>query len=135
LFVDPKFPVLAVIVLLVAIGLGVVAQFFMKIGLNTIEKKLGKRPGPTMVLKSIFTPWVFSAFVLYFLSSMLYLQALSRLPLSYAYPMIALSYVAVVGGSYWVLGERLNPIRIAGLVTIIAGVVLVALSYGSNSSS
>ncbi len=132
---DPKFPVLAVIVLLVAIGLGVVAQFFMKIGLNTIEKKLGKRPGPTMVLKSIFTPWVFSAFVLYFLSSMLYLQALSRLPLSYAYPMIALSYVAVVGGSYWVLGERLNPIRIAGLVTIIAGVVLVALSYGSNSSS
>ena len=132
---DPKFPVLAVIVLLVAIGLGVVAQFFMKIGLNTIEKKLGKRPGPTMVLKSIFTPWVFSAFVLYFLSSMLYLQALSRLPLSYAYPMIALSYVAVVGGSYWVLGERLNPIRIAGLVTIIAGVVLVALSYGSNCSS
>jgi drug/metabolite transporter (DMT)-like permease len=131
LFVDPKFPVLAVVVLLVAIGLGVVAQFFMKIGLN----KLGVKPKPALVVRSIFTPWVFSAFVLYFLSSMLYLQALSRLPLSYAYPMIALSYVAVVGGSYWVLGEKLNPIRIAGLVTIIVGVVLVALSYGSNSSS
>lgn len=124
---DPKFPVLAVIVLLVAIGLGVVAQFLIKIGLN----KLGEKPRPLVVLKSILTPYVFGGFVCYFLSSLLYLQALSRLPLSYAYPMIALSYVAVVGGSYWVLGEKLNPVRIAGLVVIIVGVVMVALSYGA----
>jgi drug/metabolite transporter (DMT)-like permease len=125
--VEPKFPVLAVVVLLVAISLGVVAQLVLKYGL----KQLGPRPKPVAVLKSIVTSgYVLSGFGLYFLSSLLYLQALSRLDLSYAYPMIALSYVGVALGAYWVFGEKLNALRIAGLAVIILGVLMVALSSG-----
>jgi len=115
-----------VAVLLLAIALGVMGQILLKLGVN----KLGERPAPLVVLSSIFTPLVFGGFVCYALSSLFYLLALSRLPLSYAYPMIALSYVAVVLVSWRVLGESLPPLRIAGLAVITAGVVLLALSYG-----
>ena len=122
---------IAVAVLLVAIGLGVVGQLLIKLGLN----KLGESPSVAKVIKSIFTPLVFSGFACYGVSSLLYLNALSRLPLSYAYPMIAISYVAVVLASWKFLGEDINALRIAGLAVIIVGVVLVALSYGSPAGS
>ena len=122
---------IAVAVLLVAIGLGVVGQLLIKLGLN----KLGESPSVGKVIKSIFTPLVFSGFACYGVSSLLYLNALSRLPLSYAYPMIAISYVAVVVASWKFLGEDINALRIAGLAVIIVGVVLVALSYGAPSTA
>ena len=118
---------IAVAILLVAIGLGVVGQILIKLGLN----KLGQSPSVAKVISSIFTPLVFSGFACYGISSLLYLNALSRLPLSYAYPMIAISYVAVVLASWKFLGEDINALRIAGLAVIIVGVVLVALSYGA----
>lgn len=128
---EPKFPVLAVVVLLVAISLGIVAQLVLKYGL----KQLGPKPKPVVVLKSIVTPYVFTGFALYFLSSLLYLQALSRLELSYAYPMIALSYVGVAVGAYFVFGEKLSALRIAGLAVIILGVLMVALSSGAAATT
>jgi len=123
------FPWLAVLVLLVAIGLGVAGQFALKIGLN----KLGVHPSPAAVFRAIITPYILGGFALYGLSSLLYLQALSRLPLSYAYPMIALSYVAVVLGAWLWFGEKLNALRIGGVAAIILGVVLVAVSYAGAS--
>lgn len=119
------FPWLAVLVLLVAIGLGVAGQFALKVGLN----KLGAHPSPAAVFRAVTTPYILGGFALYGLSSLLYLQALSRLPLSYAYPMIALSYVAVVLGAWLWFGERLNALRVSGVAVIILGVVLVAVSY------
>ncbi len=114
-----------------AIGLGVVGQLLIKLGLN----RLGEAPSVGKVIASIFTPLVFSGFACYGVSSLLYLNALSRLPLSYAYPMIAISYVAVVLASWKFLGEDINALRIAGLAVIIVGVVLVALSYGTPAAA
>lgn len=122
------FPWFAVLILLVAIGLGVGGQFAIKIGLN----KLGTHPSPATVFRAIVTPCILGGFALYGVSSLLYLQALSRLPLSYAYPMIALSYVAVVLGAWLWFGEKLNALRISGVAVIIVGVVLVALSYAAT---
>ena len=120
------FPWVAVVVLLIAIGLGAVGQILIKLGLN----RLGEKPPPLKVLRSILTPLVAGGFLCYAVSSLLYLQALSRLPLSYAYPMIAVSYVVVVFLSWRLLGETVNLLRIAGLGIIVVGVVVVAISYG-----
>lgn len=122
------FPWLAVLILLVAIGLGVGGQFAIKIGLN----KLGAHPSPATVFRAIVTPYILGGFALYGVSSLLYLQALSRLPLSYAYPMIALSYVAIVLGAWLWFGEKINALRVSGVAVIIVGVVLVALSYAAT---
>ncbi len=117
---------IALIVLIVAILLGAVGQISLKTGINM----LGHKPPPLIVLRSIFTQWqVTLGFLCYGVSSLLYLIALSRLELSYAYPMVALSYVIVAVLSWKVLGEHVPPLRMAGLGAICLGVIIVALSY------
>lgn len=117
---------IALTVLIAAVLLGAAGQIFLKLGIN----ELGVRPAPLVVLRSIFTQWqVFAGFVCYGLSSLIYLIALSRLPVSYAYPMVALSYVVVTFFSWKLLGELVPPSRVAGLGLICVGVLIVALSY------
>lgn len=117
---------IALAILIVAILLGAVGQIALKAGINS----LGEKPSPLVVLRSIFTQWqVTAGFVFYGLSSLLYLIALSRLDLSYAYPMVALSYVVVTFLSWKFLQEPVPLLRAGGLAVICIGVIIVAVSY------
>lgn len=117
------------IALLVAIGLGATGQVMLKSGLS----QLPPDAPVTTVLLSIFRNLsVFLGFACYGLSSLIYLVALKKLPLSYAYPMVALSYVMVVALSWKLFGETVPPMRIAAVGVILAGVVILALSYDVN---
>lgn len=123
---------MAVAILVLAICLGALGQILLKSGLSQI----GDRPGVGRVLATIFTNFrVFGGFFCYGVSSLFYLVALSRLPLSYAYPMIALSYVIVTYLAWQLLGERVPLLRIGGLAIILVGVVVVALSYGRQATA
>jgi len=118
--------ILALALLLVAISLGAAGQVLLKAGL----RQLGEKPAPLVVLRSIVTNLrVFSGFGCYGLSSLLYIVALSRLDLSYAYPMVALSYVMVAVLAWWLLDETVPPLRVVGLGLVLLGVVVVALSH------
>jgi drug/metabolite transporter (DMT)-like permease len=116
---------IALSILLVGILLGAAGQIAFKTGINA----LGPKPAPGVVLKAIFTPWILAGLACYGLSTVLYLLALSRLELSYAYPMVALSYVIVAFLSWKFLGEAVPAVRVAGLALVCAGVLVVALSY------
>ncbi len=98
---------------------------FLKIGVNELDLI----PAPLAVIRAVFTPYVFSGFVCYGISSLLYLVALSELDLSYAYPFVALSFVMVTLASWYFLDETLPLLRVAGLVLIMSGVLTVAVSY------
>ena len=117
---------LALVLLLVAICLGAAGQVSIKTGLN----RLGARPSPVVVVASLFrSGWVAGGFACYGVSSILYLLAVSRLSLSYAYPMVALSYVIVTVLAWRLLDERVSLLRAAGLAIIMLGVLVMALSY------
>ena len=64
----------------------------------------------------------------YGVSMMLWIIALSRCDLSLAYPMLSLSYVLVyIAAVYWPkLGESASTLKTAGIMLIVAGVMLVA---------
>ena len=64
----------------------------------------------------------------YGISVILWLGALSRVPVSQAYPLLSLGYVINVGLAWWLLGETPNAMRVAGIAVIVCGVVLVAKS-------
>ena len=121
-------PVTAIIMLLVSVSLGAAGQLCLKYGVTL----LGEGATPLAVIKGIFTPYVFAGFVFYGLSSLIYLNVLSRLDLSYAYPFVALSFVVVTVASWYLLNETLPLLRIIGLVLIMAGVLTVAASYRSE---
>ena len=89
--------------------------------------------GLVEVIRGIFTPYVFTGFMLYGLSSVIYLMALSKLDLSFAYPFVALSFVLVTVLSWRILDETLPLLRVVGLVLILGGVLTVAASYRAEA--
>ena len=117
---------MAVGILLFAILLGAVGQILLKSGVT----QLGAHPRPAQVLMSILTNIrVFAGFFCYGISSLFYLVAISRLPLNYAYPMIALGYVLVTFLSWQFLHESVPFARVIGLSIILFGVMVLALTY------
>lgn len=86
------------------------------------------------LIKGILTPYVFTGFAFYGLSSIIYLNVLSKLDLSYAYPFVALSFVLVTVLSWYFFHESLPMLRIFGLVLIMAGVFTVAASYRAEAA-
>jgi multidrug transporter EmrE-like cation transporter len=61
-------------------------------------------------------------------SVVVWILALSRVEVSIAYPMLSLGYVVNAVAAWWLFGEVLNAMRLAGIAVIIVGVVLVARS-------
>lgn len=54
-----------------------------------------------------------------------WLLVLERADLSYAQPITSLSYVSVVFLSVWLLGERLDAVRLIGVSLVLLGVGLI----------
>ena len=119
-----KVQLKTIIMLLIAVSLGSIAQLMLKMGINSF----GQLSDLTSLISAVFTPLVFTGVLLYFLSSLLWLVILSNTELSYAYPFIAVSYVIVALLSYALLNEALPLLRILGIITITAGVAIVSLS-------
>ena len=76
------------------------------------------------LLRLLLSPWVLAAFAAAFLASLSWMMAMTRLPLSEAYPLTALSFVVVVLGGAWLFAEPITPARIAGTGLIVAGLLL-----------
>jgi drug/metabolite transporter (DMT)-like permease len=130
-----KPSIVPVLLILINVVLGSAGQLSLKYGVNCIGG-LHAGPGPagllTGALKAICTPYVFLGFALYGLSAIIWLNILSQVRLSIAYPMISLSYVVVVILSSVLLKERVSTVTIAGLLFICLGVSLIGIGYGSN---
>jgi drug/metabolite transporter (DMT)-like permease len=69
-------------------------------------------------------PWVLAAFAAGFGAALCWMLALNKLPLSHAYPFMALSFVLVLFLSALLFGESLTWPKIAGTLLICLGVVL-----------
>ena len=78
-----------------------------------------------ILLKSV--PF-WSGMVCYGVSVCVWVAALSKAPVSTAYPMLSLGYVVVAAVSVAWLGESLTPAKMLGIALICAGVVLVSRS-------
>ncbi|HXY77042.1 MAG TPA: EamA family transporter [Steroidobacteraceae bacterium] len=79
-------------------------------------------------LDLLVVPSLWYALAAYGLSVIVWLVGLSRVPVSQAYPLLSLGYVINIGLAWWLLGEVPNMQRVAGILVIVLGVVLVARS-------
>jgi multidrug transporter EmrE-like cation transporter len=78
-------------------------------------------------IKICLTPFVFAGLVLYAASTILWLVALSRCPLNYAYPFTAVTFILVILFSSILLHEPLPLMRVIGVAIIICGIIVVGL--------
>lgn len=117
------------IILFVAIAMGAVGQIAMKAGMIRVKTSLG---GSVSLVKSL--PRIFSdLFVLfgvgiYALSTVLWLWVLSRVPLSFAYPCISVSYIIIIVAGKCVFREKIDGWKIAAIILILAGVIALGFS-------
>jgi multidrug transporter EmrE-like cation transporter len=71
---------------------------------------------------------ILSGLAAYVLSVAVWLLVLSRVQVSYAYPMLSIGYVVNAIAAYFLFGEALSIARVTGIFIIIAGVYLVSQS-------
>lgn len=84
---------------------------------------------PLGVLAAILmNAWVISAFAAAFAASLCWIAALSKLPLSTAYPITALSFPLIGALSFLIFGEAISGAKVAGTVLICLGIVVLAQS-------
>jgi multidrug transporter EmrE-like cation transporter len=113
---------MAYFLLFVTILSGVAGQLLLKYGMS-------RRPGFSLgdFSKLVRDFYIVGGFACYGGSTLLYLQALAKLDLSVAYPMVSLGYVLVILMSKIVFKEPISLARwlAAGIISL--GVILVGL--------
>lgn len=77
------------------------------------------------IVQIIFTPTIFSGFIFYGVSSIMWLYVLSKYQLSTVYPILSLGYILTTLAGYYLFSEKITPINIAGIVLICIGIILV----------
>jgi multidrug transporter EmrE-like cation transporter len=80
----------------------------------------------TLLLK----PWVLSAFAAAFAASLCWMAAISKLPLSRAYPYMAANFFLIALMAAWLFHEHLDGYKIGGTAIIMLGVVVLSRSAG-----
>src|SRR5580692_10717156 len=86
--------------------------------LNSLRDIIGTLKNRTVLL----------GFAGYAISLVVYLEALSRAPLSVVYPTFASCFIFVTIISAYKFKEKISIMRVAGVLLIFLGIVIVALS-------
>jgi drug/metabolite transporter (DMT)-like permease len=80
------------------------------------------------LLLLLYDPAIFSGFAAAFLASLAWMAAMTKFELSYAYPFMSLTFVAVLVLSASILGEPLSVRKVLGVALIVVGTAVVARS-------
>lgn len=115
--------------LLVTIATNVLGQYMMKRGMGDVGRVGGDLTDILGSLMRAFTnPFVVAGVAAYAFGSIFWLMLLSRVDLSYAYPVLSLGYVMITLVSALLLGENVTAMRWSGVLVICLGVFLIARS-------
>lgn len=102
-------------------------QLMLKHGMQLATAR-ARSSGGSLVFAAATTPWVLLGLVVFAVSAVTWLAALSRVPLSIAYPINAIGYLIILTASVLVLHERANLLTWAGTVLVVSGLIIVVLS-------
>ncbi|TWG85947.1 Membrane transporters of cations and cationic drugs [Cupriavidus gilardii J11] len=105
------------------------AQLLLKAGVNAVGTITLDRGTLFDTGLRVLAQWpVLAGLMLYVVSVGVWIVGLSRVEVSVAYPMLSLGYVVNAVAAWWLFGEIIGPLRLAGILLILAGVFLVARS-------
>lgn len=109
--------------------LNVAGQLSLKFGMNKLGNFSISVPAlPSVFLRAATSPFVILGLCCYGLAFLVWLIVLSKAEVSFAYPMISLSYVFTAILAWQLLGEHVTAIRLVGIFVTCLGVVIIARS-------
>ena len=74
------------------------------------------------------SPFILGGLACYVVSVVVWILALSRVPVSVAYPMLSVGYIVNAVAAWMLFGESLTAQKLVGIGFIVIGVFLVARS-------
>lgn len=117
----------SILLILLSILIAIGGQVLLKVGMNQISSAeiISLNGAKSFFLAVLKSPKVMTGLFLYGLSAIVWLIILSRVDLSFAYPMIGISYIFMLVISKFLLNEHVSPLRWIGAVVISIGVVII----------
>src|SRR5262245_50999944 len=106
----------ALMLILASICCAVAGQIFMKLGMSDTS------------FQSMTSLPVIAGLLLYCFGAFLWLLVLARVDVSQAYPFMAIGLCLTVFLGHMLLGEHLGALRLAGMLVIFVGILLIAQS-------
>ncbi len=130
----PSANMQAIGIVLASVAFGAVGQLTLKAGMNSIVQNYGKLQLSSDTLIHMATnPLLIVGIAIFGISTLLWLFALAKADLSFAYPFLSLTYLVVLIGGAFLFGDKVTLPRVLGFAVIIAGVWIVARSEQKKS--
>ena len=113
--------------LVFAVSSAATGQLMLKHGMQIASARAAKSGG-SLVVSAATSPWILFGLAVFAVSAIAWLAALSRVPLSVAYPFNALGYLVILTASILVLHERANVLTWTGSFLVVSGLVIVVMA-------
>lgn len=115
--------------ILAGVLLNAIAQLLLKAGTNAVGHfEFSAANAVPIGVKLALEPHILGGIACYLVSLIVWIMALSRVEVSIAYPMLSIGYVVNAIAAWYLFGEAVGGMRLAGIGFIIVGVYLVARS-------
>ena len=92
--------------------------------IGQIALKSGAEAAATLTAQFL-NPFTLAGFAIYALAAVFYIIAIKRIPVSLAYPSVALSYVVVGIAAHFLWNEPFGLPQIGGIILIAGGILLL----------
>lgn len=115
--------------ILLGVLLNAAAQLLLKSGMNQVGHFDFSFTNVLPIFSKVLVcPPIITGLFAYVVSVGVWLLVLSRVQVSYAYPMLSIGYIVNAIAAYYLFGESLSLMRVTGVFIIIAGVYFVSQS-------
>lgn len=107
----------------------VIGQLFLKTGMNKLGNfKISLEALIPIFIKAFLSPYILLGLGCYVTGFLIWLIVLAKAEVSYAYPLISLGYVLTAIMGWWLLGENVTVVRMAGILVTCIGVFIISQS-------
>lgn len=116
-------------IILLGVFLNAFAQLALKQGMRTIGEFTFSMDNLVPIgMKVVMNPYVILGLFCYVVSVAVWLLVLSRVDVSFAYPLLSVGYIVAAMFGMLFFGENVGLIRWAGIIVICIGVYLITRS-------
>lgn len=109
---------------------GVVGQILYKKGATQIgtPKLRDFSSCVSFTKKTLTNPSIMTGLVFITAGLLIWLAALAQAELSLVFPITSIQYIVTMVAAHYLLGEKINKLKLIGTVLVMIGITLVALS-------
>jgi multidrug transporter EmrE-like cation transporter len=107
-----------------------VAQILLKQGMSQpgVQQMIQTGFLQLSSIRILFDPWVFGGLALYGAGALVWLAALARVEVSFAYPFVGLGFILVMILGYLFFDDNIGATRITGTALVVLGIALISRS-------